>query len=136
MSTFKHLTSVYMLLPLLKRGARVHLALRRARICVSANFHYVLLQLGIKFQYPFYVHRLKIFKRTLYKHILHRQIYQLIFCIFCLDFRLFSLYYLEFLLYMLRGTFERSLRHFKRFRLLFSILRIKVFIIIIITIII
>ena len=36
-------------------------------------FLYALLRLGIKFQYPFYVHRLKLFKRALYKHTLHRQ---------------------------------------------------------------
>ena len=41
------------------KGAGMHLAQLWATKCVSANFfHYVLLRLGIKFQCPFYVHKL------------------------------------------------------------------------------
>ena len=63
---------------------------------------------------------------------MQRQIINLfsVYFVYILDF--LACIILTFFLYMLRGTFEHLLRHFTPFSLLSSILRIKVFIIIII----
>ena len=136
MSTFQHLTSACMSLLLLQGipACTLHSGGQETafpQIC----FHCVLLQLNWNTG-PILIlcsQAVKVFKRALYKHILQSQIINWfsVYFVYILDF-LDCIILTFFCTIMLRGTFERSLGHFTPFSLLFSIFRIKVFIIIII----